>query len=67
MLLYNHKEQREQKRKGDKIMTKVEMVQKMVENGYYLFDETVEHFANRFSEENIKMFMENFMKWKGEK
>ncbi len=48
-------------------MTKVEMVQKMVENGYYLFDETVEHFANRFSEENIKMFMENFMKWKGEK
>lgn len=45
-------------------MTKLEMVNKMVENGYALFDETVEHFADRFDEETIKMFLENFLAYK---
>ena len=44
-------------------MTKIEMVNKMVENGYVLFDETVEHFANRFDEETIKRFLKNFLAW----
>lgn len=38
-------------------MTKVEMVQKMVENGYHLFGETVEHFADRFDEKDIRAFL----------
>lgn len=28
-------------------MTKIEMIEKMVETGYYLLGESVEHFADR--------------------
>lgn len=44
-------------------MTKIEMVKEMVNKGYNLFDETIESFANRFTEEQIKLFKENFEKW----
>lgn len=44
-------------------MAKQEMVKEMVAKGYKLFDETVEQFAERFTEEQIKVFKENFEKW----
>lgn len=45
-------------------MTKLEMVNEMVANGYTLFNETAEQFANRFDENAITIFFNSFMKWK---
>ena len=44
--------------------TKVKMVQEMVDNGYHLFGETVEQFANKWDESMIRVFYENFFAWK---
>ena len=37
-------------------MTNLEIVAKMVENGYHLFNETPEHFAARFTNSQLKQF-----------
>lgn len=39
---------------------KIVIVTWMVENGYHLFDETVEQFAARFDYETLKTFAEKF-------
>lgn len=43
-------------------MTKVEMVQKMVENGYHLFNESVEHFAERVPQKVMESIFHAYMK-----
>ena len=45
-------------------MTNIEIVNKMVENGYHLFDETPEHFAARFTNQELKQFYISFLAWK---
>lgn len=49
-------------------MTKEKMtiVNEMIDNGYNLFDETPEHFAARFDIDILKIFRDNFLKWKSE-
>ena len=44
--------------------TKIKMIQEMVDNGYHLFSETVEEFANKWDESMIRVFYENFFAWK---
>jgi len=39
---------------------KVAIVVEMVENGYCLFDESVEHFASRFDEATLLIFLSAF-------
>ena len=39
---------------------KIEIVEKMVKNGYCLFDETPEHFASRFDLPTLKIFEQAF-------
>lgn len=41
---------------------KIQIVKEMVALGYCLFDETVEHFANRFDEHILEHFLESFKK-----
>ena len=45
-------------------MSKIEIVNRMVEAGYHLMGETPEAFANRWSEEMLLTFLKNFMTWK---
>lgn len=45
---------------------KIEIVTRMVENGYYLYDETIESFAARNTLQNLEYFEECFTKWKRE-
>lgn len=40
---------------------KENLVSEMVDNGYKLFNETIEEFAERFTLEDIVMFNEKFM------
>lgn len=39
---------------------KIEIVNRMVANGYHLFDETPEHFANRFDLPTLRVFEQAF-------
>lgn len=39
---------------------KIEIVNRMVENGYYLFDETPEHFASRFDLPTLRVLEQAF-------
>ena len=39
---------------------RIEIVKRMVQNGYCLFDETVEHFADRFDLATLLCFEESF-------
>lgn len=41
---------------------KIEIVKRMVENGYCLFNETIEHFAQRFDLHVLEYFEEEFNK-----
>lgn len=41
---------------------KIEIVNRMVEKGYHLFDETPEHFAERFDLHVLEFFKEAFAK-----
>ncbi len=41
-------------------MTNLEIVKELVKLGYSLFGETEQHFANRFDNEALKMFLETF-------
>lgn len=43
---------------------KIKIVKEMVENGYCLFDETIEEFVERFSEKDLQMFANAFMEFK---
>ena len=43
---------------------KIEIVKRMVECGYHLFDESIEQFAARNTLENLKYFEECFREWK---
>ena len=45
---------------------KIEIVKRMVANGYHLFGETVEHFANRFDLETLEMFEKSFKDYRKE-
>ena len=36
--------------------SKIYVVERMVKNGYYLFDETPEHFASRFTLSELLQF-----------
>lgn len=40
---------------------KIEIVKALVENGYYLMGESVEDFANRFTVEDLEMFLDAFL------
>ena len=40
---------------------KIAVVNQLVENGYHLFNETVEQFAERFTLEDLKMFLNCFL------
>ena len=42
---------------------KIMIVDAMVCNGYHLMGETVEQFANRYSEEMLRQFAANFSKY----
>lgn len=44
------------------MLEKVAIVEELVENGYCLFDESVAHFAGRFSLEVLEMIKENFLR-----
>ena len=46
------------------LLNKIKTVQEMVDNGYHLFGETVEEFANKWDESMIRVFYENFFTWK---
>lgn len=46
-------------------MTKREIVEKMVENGYHLMGRTIEWFEENFTEETLLSFLESFLKSKG--
>lgn len=52
---------------GDKMMEKekLNIIEEMVKNGYCLFDETPEHFANRFDLPTLLQFQQAFYKYKG--
>ena len=43
----------------------IAVVKEMVENGYHLFDETIEEFAARFDYdvETLKMFKKSFLQY----
>lgn len=43
---------------------KIQIVKEMVENGYVLFDETIEHFAERFTLKDLQMFATAFEEYK---
>ena len=43
---------------------KITIVKRMVENGYYLFNETPERFANRFDLQTLKSFEKAFANYK---
>lgn len=45
-------------------MTNIEIVNKMVENGYHLFNETPEQFAARFTNKTLIQFYLSFLLWK---
>ena len=47
-------------------MSKIEIVNTLVSEGYSLMGETPESFANRWSEDMLIIFLKNFRKWKGE-
>jgi hypothetical protein len=47
-------------------MTKVEMVKKMMENGYHLFNETAEQFAERIPEAVMESIFHAYMKRVGQ-
>lgn len=40
---------------------KIEVVTALVENGYFLMGETVEEFADRFTLEDLEMFLDAFL------
>jgi len=42
---------------------KILIVDSMIENGYKLFNETPEHFAERFDLATIEAFASNFMQY----
>ena len=44
--------------------SKVYVVERMVKNGYYLFDETPEHFASRFTLSELLQFEQAFYSFK---
>jgi hypothetical protein len=44
--------------------SKIYVVERMVKNGYHLFDETPEHFANRFSLSTLLQFEQAFYEFK---
>ena len=46
-------------------MEKIVIVLEMVEAGYYLANETPEHFAERFTLEEIKIFRDAFLRYRG--
>ena len=46
-------------------MTKLEKVQAMVDNGYNLFNETVEEFAARWTNDLINIFYVKYMDYIG--
>ena len=46
------------------MLEKIEIVEKMVKNGYCLFNETPEHFASRFDLQTLKIFEQAFNKTK---
>ena len=46
---------------------KIEIVNRMVENGYYLFDETPEHFAGRFDVQTLRILEQAFEDSKNKK
>lgn len=46
-------------------MDKITVVLEMVEAGYYLADETPEHFAERFTLEEIQIFRDAFLRYRG--
>lgn len=48
-------------------MTKIEIVNQMIEEGYSLIDETPEQFARRFTEEDLYMFLTFFRRYNEEK
>lgn len=54
------KEREEKKMKDSKIY----VVERMVKNGYYLFDETPEHFASRFTLSELLQFEQAFYSFK---
>lgn len=45
-------------------MTNIEIVNKLIENGYRLFNETPEHFAARFTNKTLVQFYLSFLLWK---
>ena len=45
-------------------MSKIDIVNKMIEAGYHLMGESAESFANRWSEEMLMTFLKNFTAWK---
>ena len=47
-------------------MTKVEMVKKMMENGYHLFNETAEQFEERIPEAILESIFHAYMKRVGQ-
>lgn len=42
-------------------MTNIEITKKMIAMGYYLFNETPEHFAARFTNAQLKSFYISFL------
>ena len=44
---------------------KIAIVTELVSLGYYLFDESIEHFASRCSEEMLLKALASFKKYKG--
>lgn len=44
---------------------KIAIINEMVKNGYCLFDETPEHFANRFDLPILEHFKKSFYEYKG--
>lgn len=46
---------------------KIEIVNRMVEKGYHLFDETPEHFAGRFDVQTLRIFEQAFEDAKNKK
>lgn len=45
-------------------MNKLEIVNDLIANGYHLFNETPEHFANRFDEATLAYVREKFLNYK---
>ena len=55
-----------EKREEHTKVTKVEMVKKMMENGYHLFNETAEQFADRIPQAVMESIYHAYMKRVGQ-